>query len=90
MTYENTPSPSEYNGWTNYETWRVNLEFFDEYDFENESQDGLRFYVYDHIVESTKPGVARDLALAFIGEVNWCEILVIHQATETLERKRTS
>ena len=22
-----------YNGWTNYETWRVNLEIFDRFDF---------------------------------------------------------
>ena len=25
---------SKYNGWTNYETWRVNLEIFDGFDRE--------------------------------------------------------
>lgn len=26
--------PETYNGWTNYATWRVNLEIFDGWDFE--------------------------------------------------------
>ena len=30
-TYENT----KHNGWTNYATWRINLEIFDGYDNED-------------------------------------------------------
>jgi hypothetical protein len=30
-----------YNGWTNYETWRVNLEIFDGFDFTEHGYDGL-------------------------------------------------
>jgi hypothetical protein len=26
---------NEYNGWTNYETWRVNLEIFDGFDMDD-------------------------------------------------------
>jgi hypothetical protein len=30
-----------YNGWTNYETWRVNLEIFDGFDYTDHGYDGL-------------------------------------------------
>ena len=73
-----------YNGWTNYETWRVNLELFDSshflendgyswndtYDLKNE----LCEYVEEFIIESTREGLARDYALAFLADVNWYEI----------------
>jgi len=28
---------NKYNGWTNYETWRVNLEIFDNFDISDYS-----------------------------------------------------
>ena len=62
-----------YNGWTNYATWRVNLELFDGSD-QFWSADSAREFVEEIIYESTPEGVARDYALAFISDVNWHEI----------------
>jgi hypothetical protein len=77
-------SNTTYNGWTNYATWRINLELFDDssflehdgyswddtYDLKNE----LCEYVEEFIIESTREGLARDYALAFLQDVNWYEI----------------
>ena len=62
-----------YNGWTNYATWRVNLELFDGSD-QFWSADSARDFVEEIIIDSTPEGVARDYALAFISDVNWHEI----------------
>jgi hypothetical protein len=68
-----------YNGWTNYETWRVNLEMFDGM----EPRTGIEAYMLglelkefaeDAIDQSAPPGFARDYALAFLSDVNWREI----------------
>jgi hypothetical protein len=63
----------KFNGWTNYETWRVNLEFFDGYEgiLDHET---AREMVEDHINETTKEGLSRDWALSFVSNVNWHEI----------------
>lgn len=70
-----------YNGWTNYATWRVNLEIFDGgpdwFNFDQDAYDlghDLNQYVVDLIEESTEPGIARDYAFAFLSDVNWYEI----------------
>lgn len=67
-----------YNGWTNYATWRVNLEMFDgsEHFW---SADSAREFVEEIIIDSTPEGVARDYALAFISDVNWYEIAEHYQ-----------
>ena len=71
-----------YNGWTNYATWRVNLEIFDgltsDYYGTNDTTrlaQELREHA-EEIIEATttEPGLARDYALAFLGDVNWREI----------------
>jgi len=62
-----------YNGWTNYATWRINLEVFDGGNWDRYQADDLRQFVEDHIHE-TSSGIARDYALAFIQDVNWTEI----------------
>ena len=71
----------KYNGWTNYATWRVNLEHFDgdmwaafntradSYDLANECREFMEDYI-----EHSSTGHARDYALAFLQEVNWHEI----------------
>lgn len=75
---------SKYNGWTNYATWRVNLELFDGSDW-NEFYIGsfpepydfglaLKEYAEDMIEQSCSVGLARDYALAFLQDVNWQEI----------------
>jgi len=67
-----------YNGWTNYATWRVNLEVFDGSDWSCYTADAMRDYVEDVICGSAG-GWARDYALAFISDVNWHEIAKHYQ-----------
>lgn len=78
---------NRYNGWTNYETWRVNLEIFDGMDarehFSIDAEDGdayrlskaLEEYANDAIDEcGSREGLAVDYARAFLSHVNWYEI----------------
>ena len=62
-----------YNGWSNYATWRVNLEVFDGGNWDRYQADDLRQFVEDHICE-TSSGIARDYAMAFLSDVNWSEL----------------
>lgn len=70
-----------YNGWTNYATWRINLELIDQdYYIENftgtdtyELSLALQNYV-ESLLEETSDGITLDYALAFISDVNWYEI----------------
>jgi hypothetical protein len=74
----------KYNGWTNYETWRVNLEVFDGVTIEeltghrlltfSELKDTLREYAEELIFEGSSEGLARDYAFAFLQSVDWWEI----------------
>lgn len=75
-----------YNGWTNYATWRVNLEIFDATDVGFISGDDstpaydlapmLKDYAEGLIYESGggNGNIAVDYALAFLSDVNWHEI----------------
>jgi len=79
-----------YNGWTNYETWRVKLEIFDETPIEDYSNcedefdpelicaytlsEALKERAECYIEESSPEGLARDYAMAFLSAVNWAEI----------------
>ena len=71
-----------YNGWTNYATWRVNLEVFDDFrvmdthllDDTYALSDYLRDTVEVYIEDSSTEGLARDYAMAFLSDVNWYEI----------------
>ena len=74
---------TKYNGWTNYATWRVNLEMFDGIDpREMYGSDvtlaDLTTYLREEarsILENeTGEGLALSYALAFIEDVNWREI----------------
>jgi hypothetical protein len=71
----------EYNGWTNYETWVVNLWMEDggEHMFyepegmsKTELAEALKEYHEEEMPEVT--GVFADLLRASLGEVNWHEI----------------
>lgn len=78
-----------YNGWTNYETWRVNLEVLDgltksdfvyygsdfvPYGGENdELADRIEDYVYD-IVDDCNNKFVAGIARSFLNKVNWQEI----------------
>ena len=79
----------KYNGWANYETWRVNLEILDgmscedfglhtidEDDVDSSSRElasGLESYVME-VVEMDAKGFALDLAHSFLNKVDWQEI----------------
>jgi hypothetical protein len=76
-----------YNGWTNYETWRVNLEMFDGFDPEEyfarkpelgDLMDWAQNYVTEYvemtIPETPSSNIAHGWIAAFLSEVNWAEI----------------
>jgi hypothetical protein len=78
---------SDYNGWTNYATWRVNLEIFDGVNpyetFGRPSREsayemGLCLKDYaEEILEQeigNAEGLAFSYAMAFLSDVNWTEI----------------
>jgi hypothetical protein len=78
---------TKYNGWTNYATWRINLEMFDPltpadfWGFEEFTEDDayelsktLKDYAEEIICEQSQEGIARDYALAFISDVDWRSI----------------
>jgi hypothetical protein len=81
-------SNSTYNGWTNYATWRVNLEIFDGFDpYEYFSAldaedlrgvaESLKEYAEQVIFECGEcnpQSLAGSYALAFLKDVNWYEI----------------
>jgi len=69
-----------YNGWTNYATWRVNLEMFDGYpidhfDFEDpkDLEDHLREEL-DNLLDCINDDVLRGWARAFAEDANLLEI----------------
>ena len=76
-----------YNGWTNYATWRVNLEIFDGWDSDHldsltmgdtyQLHQQLKDYAEEIIGVSSSSDnntLAMSYALAFLSEVNWVEI----------------
>ena len=74
-----------YNGWSNYATWRVNLEVFDGFDPRDyfsdandemdpdELADNLKEYA-DQVIIGDLQGLAADYARAFLSDVDWQEI----------------
>ena len=65
----------KYNGWSNYPTWRVALEIFDDILFGVEkvtSRECIDYAV--EVVSDGADGFALDYALAFLNTVNWQEI----------------
>ena len=67
----------EYNGWTNYATWRVSLEILGDIEFEETvTADDLKEIVEDCVFSNTveKDCLAADYARSFIQQVNFYEI----------------
>jgi len=60
-----------YNGWTNYETWRINLELFDGMQ-EDWDAEQCKDYVEEILEQS--PHLALDYARAFVRQVDYREI----------------
>ena len=68
-------SDTRYNGWTNYATWRVNLELFAGLDIDRDVDAGeLEQSAYDTIMDSEGTDLVIGYALAFIANANWDEI----------------
>ncbi len=78
---------TKYNGWTNYATWRVNLEmldglqlsdlFYDEGSDLNDPYDigqELKAYVEGAIENDEGSQLVKGYAYAFLDDVNWREI----------------
>ena len=75
-------SDNNYNGWTNYATWRVNLEILGNIDWQEDPfYEMLSVSYLEELVEETifkngeKYGLVGDYAKAFLSEVNYYEIL---------------
>ena len=75
----------KYNGWTNYATWRVNLEIFDGYDPYDAGHDSstsaydlglsLKDIAEELLANDANEGsLAFSYAMAFLSDVNWTEI----------------
>jgi len=75
-------SDGECNGWSNYATWRVNLELIGdlEPDYFGKSgtlrdlADAMKQYVEEMLDNNGATGLVRDYADAFIAQVDWYEI----------------
>ena len=78
---------SEYNGWTNYATWRVSLEVFDDPSiFKGYDSGSLRDYL-EHILDlDCENDLTLSYAMAFINQVNFYEIeTAIKESNDELE-----
>jgi hypothetical protein len=94
---------NKYNGWTNYPTWRINLEMFDAWDIRDlcgythqetmeveayEAGQCLREYAEELITEDApEDSFALSYALAFLSDVNWTEIASAMLETYKIEHK---
>lgn len=76
---------NKHNGWTNYETWRVNLEIFDGFDMDDvpstiDNPYDLAEYLKemaDELVCGDAEGLARDYARAFLSDVDYYQIATL-------------
>lgn len=69
-----------YNGWTNYATWRINLEMFDGYNPIDEDDKRPAYEIADSLKDEVdevleqNPSLALSYARAFLDDVDWREI----------------
>jgi len=86
----------KYNGYTNYPTWRVNLEIISEIDFSEcdyeITADYLEEIVQDIVIYNGNidevNSLAADYARAFLAEVNYYELASI--VNEELNNEKTN
>ena len=89
-------SDNKYNGWSNYATWRINLELFNDIDFVEEDfcddkidvdhlKDMVEEWVFSYPQEG---GLVEDYARAFIAQVNFHEIAEHINDELSYERER--
>ena len=91
----------KHNGWSNYATWRVNLEFFDGINFVREDVWGDSIYDFSEQLkgdvetildeefdnDTRQTSLSNAYAHAFISDVNWYEIAKAINDTYKLELK---
>ena len=71
---------TNYNGWTNYATWRIALEWFDSFNPCEGEDDAYQLskqlsnYVEESLSFDCPNSMALDYAFAFLADVNWYEI----------------
>ena len=70
---------SQYNGWTNYATWRINLEIIGDIEFEETVTAAQLIEIAEDVVFSqyelgNRSHLVEDYARAFIQQVNFYEI----------------
>ena len=91
--------PDSYNGWTNYATWRINLEILsdmDWYEIEHVDTDYLKELVEDIVFGEYRANntitsrLAEDYALAFLNEVNYHEIADAILDEKQIENEETN
>ena len=64
-----------YNGWTNYATWRVNLELWAGYETESPvSPEFVEETSQEYMNPDGEESIRVDYANAFMSDVNWDEI----------------
>ena len=65
----------EFNGWTNYQTWRINLELgiTDNKNLAHWDEEQIEEWVTEYI-DDESTGLANDLARTFLRAVNWHEL----------------
>lgn len=86
---------NEYNGWTNYETWLVNLwtdgdDYVTElanderYEYDFQRGDALKDHVSEFYLQGSDMAsdLAADLIKSALSEVNWSEIIESRKDSE--------
>ena len=69
-----------YNGWTNYATWRINLEIFNGYNPIDEDDKRPAYEISDSLKDladeilEQSPELALSYGRAFLNQVDWREI----------------
>lgn len=84
-----------YNGWSNYETWLVNLWYGDLFsDMANEGNEVSADYARDMVLEFLEAdghlpenGFAADIMNAALREVDWDELVEHYQVEEDAEEE---
>ncbi len=93
---------TKYNGWTNYETWLVNLWFSDSYNeyfleqfregelLEKVNHDQLRDYVVEGFLDEETPenGLVTDLVNNAMSQVNWRELASMLKTCYSMKWRR--
>jgi len=83
--YQASIEDKKYNGWTNYETWRVKLELIDTDIYQKEILENFESPdIYDvskwlrdsvlELIDIQCNSIASDYAFSFVENVNWSEI----------------